>query len=142
MRRSILVVLMLTALLVIENRVCLAQTNSKKEVQAAALEKLKKKINDIGIGGKITVIKLDERKFFGKITGIEDDAFQISDVDSGQTIVFKYAELKKVQKGDGERNAFTGKRNNPSAKRGLLFGAAIFGTLIVLIVIGLSDKDF
>lgn len=147
MRRSFLSVFTILTLLIIGNRVCFAQTNpanspSKKEIQTAAKEKLRKKVEKIGIGGKITVIRLDEKDFYGKITAIEADGFQIDDVDSAQTIDFKYAELKKVKKGDGERNLLTGKRNNPSAKRGLLYGALIFGTLFVLLGIGLSDKDF
>lgn len=138
MRRSFLIILILGTILTVGNVFCFAQTNSKKDVQAAAKEKLKKKVEDIGIGGKITVIKLNDEKFFGKVNSIEADGFQISEVDSTRTIDFRYVELKKVQKGDGERNLITGKRNNPSAKRGLLYGAALVGGLIVLVVVGLK----
>jgi hypothetical protein len=147
MRHSFLAVLIIFVILVTGNHLCFAQTDAanssqKKQVQSAAKERLKKQVDKIGIGGKITVIRLDERKFYGSVSGIEDDNFQIQDVDSKQTLDFKYAELKKVKKGDGERNLLTGKRANPSARRGWLYGAAIFGTLFVLLAIGLSDKDF
>ena len=147
MRHSFLSVLITFALLVTSNHLCFAQTDTansspKKQVQVAAKEKLKKQVEKIGIGGKITVIRLDERKFYGSVNGIEDDNFQIQDVDTKQTLDFKYAELKKVKKGDGEKNLLTGKRANPNARNGWLYGVAIFGTLFVLLAIGLSDKDF
>ena len=140
MRRSLLIVLTLVAMLTVSNRLCFAQTNAKKDVQTAAKEKLKKKAEKIGIGGKITVIKLDDQKFYGKINSIDADGFQIEEVDSRRTVDFRYVELKKIQKGDGEKNVFTGKRGNPSAKRGLIYGVAIFGTLFVLIAIGLKGS--
>ena len=146
MRHSFLAVLSALAILITSNQICFAQTksadSSQQQVQTAAKEKLKKEVEKIGIGGKITVVRLDERKFYGSVNSIEADGFQITEVDSKQTTDFKYAELKKVRKGDGERNLLTGKRNNPSAKRGLLIGAAIFGTLFVLLAVGLSDKNF
>lgn len=147
MRHSLLAVLTTLALLVAGNQMCFAQTtpaNSSKmeQVQAAKKEKLRKNVEKIGIGGKITVVRLDERKSYGSVSSIEAEGFQIDDVDSNRILDFRYTELKKVRKGDGERNLITGKRNNPSARRGLLYGAAIFGTPFVLPAIGLSDKDF
>lgn len=62
----------------------------------------------------------------------------MAEVDSKQTVGFKYTELKKIHEGDGERNLITGKRNNP--RRGWLYGAAIFGTLFVILGVALS-KD-
>jgi hypothetical protein len=53
---------------------------------------------------------------------------------------FKYTELKKIKSGDGERNLLSGKRVNP--KKGWLYGAAIFGTLFVILAIGLPNKNF
>lgn len=145
MRHSFLAVLATFAILITSNHLCFAQINpadssQKKQVQTAKLEKLKKQVEKIGIDGKITVIRLDKRDFYGKVSDIETDGFQIKEVDSKQTVSFKYAEVKKIKTGDGERNLFTGKRVNP--KNGWIYGAAIFGTLFVLLAIGLSDKDF
>ena len=145
MRHSLLAITASLAILVTSNHLCFAQTNpanssEKKQVQAAAKEKLKKQVEKIGIDGKITVIKLDGRDFYGSVSNIEADGFEIVEVDSKQTVAFKYAELKKVRKGDGEKNLITGRRVNP--QRGWLYGAAIFGTLFVILAIGLSDKDF
>jgi hypothetical protein len=145
MRYKLLATLAFLAIFMTSNHLCFAQTNpanssQTKQIKTAKLEKLKKQVEKIGVGGKITVIGLDERDFYGKVSNIETDGFQIVDVDSKQIIAFKYAEVKKIKTGDGEKHLITGKRFNP--KKGWLYGIAIFGTLAVLLAIGLSDKDF
>ncbi len=145
MRHSLLVIWVTLAILIASNQLCFAQTNpassnQSKQTNGNKAEKLKKQVEKIGVGGKITAVRLDGRDFYGKVSNIESDGFQMVEVDSKQTISFKYAELKKIHKGDGERNLITGKRNNP--RRGWLYAAAIFGTLGVLLAVGLSDKDF
>ncbi len=145
MRHTLLSTLAFLAIIISSNHLCFAQTNpadssSTKQIKTAKLEKLKKQVEKIGVGGKITVIRLDERDFYGKVSNIEADGFQIEEIDLKQTLAFKYTEVKKIKTGDGEKNLISGKRVNP--KKGWLYGIAIFGTLAVLLAIGLSDKDF
>ncbi len=145
MQRSLLAVLASLALLLTSNHLCFAQTNpanssQMKQVQAAKIEQLKKQVEKIGIGRKITVIRLDEREFYGSVSNIEADGFQIDEVDLNQTVGFKYTELKKVRKGYGGKNYAVGKRVKPG--RGLLYGAALLGGLFLILGIALSDKDF
>ena len=111
-----------------------------QEVQAAALEKLKKEVEKIGIGNKITVIRLDKQEFYGSVTKIEADGFQIDEVDLKQALSFKFTDLKDVRKGYGGKNYAVGKRVKPG--KSLLYGVAIIGTLFVILGIALSDKDF
>ena len=90
MRQTLLAILTTLAILVTSNHLCFAQTNpadssQKKQMQTAKREKLKKQVEKIGIGGKITVIRLDNRDFDGKVGNIEIDGFQIVEVDSKQT---------------------------------------------------------
>ena len=145
MRHLFPAILASLAILVTSNHLCFAQltpTNSSpmKQIQAAEKEKLKQQVEKIGIGKKITVIRLDEREFYGSVSSIEPDGFQIDDVDLKQTVSFKYTELKKVRKGYGGKNYAVGKRVNP--RRSLLWTAAILGGLALILGIGLSDKDF
>ena len=145
MRHSFLAILAFAAILITSNHLCFAQTNpadssQMKQIQTAAKEKLKKQVEKIGVGGKITVIRLDKRDFYGTVSSIEANGFQIVEVDLKQTLSFKYNELKKIKSGDGERNLLSGKRVNP--KKGWLYGIAIFGTLFVILAIGLSNKNF
>ncbi len=145
MRHSLLAILASLALLITSNHLCFAQTNpanssQMQQVQAAALEKLKKEVEKIGIGRKITVIRLDEREFYGSVSNIEAGGFKIDEVDLKQTVSFKYNELKKVRKEYGGKNYAVGKRVNP--RRSFLIGAAIVGGLFLILGIALSDKDF
>ncbi len=142
MRQIFLAVLTTLAILVTSNHPGFAQTNSASspKTKQTKAEKLKKKVEKIGIGGKITAVRFDGRDFYGAVSDFEAGDFEMVEVDSKRTVKLEYAELKKIHKGDGERNLITGKRNNP--QRGWLYGLAIFGTLAVLLGVGLSDKDF
>jgi hypothetical protein len=144
MRDSLLATLLSLTILISSNYLCFAQTNpanpsQMKQVQADAIEKLKNQVEKIGIGKKITVIRLDEREFYGTVSNIEADGFDIDDVDLKQTVSFKYTELKKIRKGYGGKG-YGGKRI--PTKRSLLFGAALVGGLVLILGIALSDKDF
>jgi len=60
MQHSLLTILAAFALLISTNHLCFTQNNSANSTQkkqTAAIEKLKKKVEKIGIGGKTTVIK-------------------------------------------------------------------------------------
>ncbi len=145
MQHSLLAILASLALLITSNHLCFAQTNpanpsQMKQVQAAEKEKLKKQVEKIGLDKKITVIRLDEREFYGSVSHIEADGFQIDEVDLKQTVSFKYIELKKVRKGYGGKNYAVGKRVNP--RRSLIWSAAFLGGLALILGIIFSDKDF
>jgi hypothetical protein len=141
MRRTFLAILACLTILISSNNFCLAQANSAGSSQKnTKLEKLKKQVEKIGVGGKITVIRLDKNDFYGTVTNIEPDSFQIKEIDLKQTLTFKYTEVKKIKTGDGQKNLITGKRKNP--KKGWLIGVAIFGTLAAVLAVALSDDDF
>ncbi len=94
MRHTLLATLAFSAILITSNHLCFAQTNPAnsvpaKQVKTAKPEKLRKQVEKIGVGGKITVIRLDERDFYGKVSNIEADGFQIEEVDLKQTVAFK-----------------------------------------------------
>ncbi len=142
MRQTLLSTLVTLAILITNNHLCFAQTNPANssqttQVKTAKLEKLKKRVEKIGVGGEITVIRLDERDFYGKVSNLEADGFQIDEVDLKQTIDFKYTEIKKIKTGEGGKSLITGKRANH--KNGWVFGVAIFGTLFVLLGVALSN---
>ncbi len=145
MKNIFFATLTIFALIFSSNYLCFAQINPTNpsqttKIKKTKLEKIKEKVEEIGIGGKITVIRLDKKKFYGKVTNLDDAGFQILEVDLKTTLDFKYSELSKINTGDGEKNLITGKRANP--KKGWLYGLAIFGTLFVILGIALSDKDF
>lgn len=138
MRQVVFAFLALAAILVSSNQLCFAQTASL--VRKDSVEKIKKKVEKIGVGKKITIYKLDKKIFYGKISKLEADGFEIVEADTNQVLEFKYADLKEVIKGDGERNLITGKRVHP--RRGWLYGLGLVGGVIAILLVLLSDDDF
>ena len=142
MRQSFLKILAILTVFSMSTHWCFAQTNpdNSTNTQTQKIEKLKNQVKKIGTGGEITVVNLSNEKVYGSVSYIGTDSFQIVDVDSREILSFNYNELKKIHRGDGERNLITGKRKN--SRRGWIFAAALLGTLAVILAVGLSDKDF
>lgn len=107
-----------------------AQTLSAKELDR--IGKVKEDLNDIGAGNTITVTRIDNRDFFGKVKSIGKDDFEIVDSDSKQVHLFKYVDIKNVRSGDGKITARGNRRNNRSSKYII---AGVVGGLIAFAVI-------
>jgi|SRR5262245_28240602 len=98
---------------------------------ASPVQNVKDQVQKIGMSKKVTVILLTDKEYYGAISKIEPDSFEIAEVDLKQKMAFDYKDVKKVRKGYGGRG-FGGKRVNPRhnliagiAAVGLLFGIAI-----------------
>jgi len=105
---------------------CQSSQNVPSQVQ-----KVKDQVQKVGILEDVTVILLTGKEYYGSISKIEPDSFEIAEVDLKQKMAFDYKDVKKVRKGYGGRG-FGGKRVNPRhnliagiACVGLLFGIAI-----------------
>src|SRR5205085_5805816 len=84
---------------------------SAKEAQQIA--RIRRDVRNYGVAAKVTVILKDNSERYGEIASIEDDAFQIVEVDLKQLMTFNYTEVKKVRFSYGNPNPFTGKRWHP-----------------------------
>jgi len=100
------------------------------------VQKVKNQVQKIGIAEDTTVILLTGKEYYGAISKIEPDSFEIAEVDLKQRMAFDYKEVKKVRKGYGGRT-FGGKRVNPRASR--IAGIAVVGGLIALAFWGASQ---
>lgn len=145
MKNTFLTVLVSFAVVIATSHLSFAQINPASVPKSSPAlskkqKKIKTKVEKIGIGGKITVITLRKKKFYGKVTSTSNDGFEIRDVDTKNTHPFEYINLLKVNYGDGEKNVFTGKRANP--QKGWLYGLAVIGTLVVITVVTVTNKDF
>lgn len=139
-KHSNLAIFALLALLVTTNQLCFAQSNSAnqsppKQTQISAAEKAKQTVGTIGIGNKITVIRLGGQEFYGSVRSIDADGFQIYEVDQKHTVDFKYDQLQGVRKGYGGKG-YGGKRIAHSTRNGLILGAALLGGLLLLVTFG------
>ncbi|HEY6400925.1 MAG TPA: hypothetical protein VI479_05925 [Blastocatellia bacterium] len=106
---------------------CQAPQNIPSQVQ-----KVKDQVQKLGIAEDVTVILLNGEEFYGAISRIESDSFEITEVDLKQKMAFDYKDVKKARKGYGGRG-FGGKRVNPRVN--LIAGIAVIVGLISLAVI-------
>lgn len=104
------------------------QPPSKVDQQA---EKIKRKVQDLGVSARVTVILKNEQERYGSLAQIEDDSFQIVEVDQKQLMTISYKEVKKVRYDYGKPNPFNGKRWNP--KWGLIATIALLGFMVIVI---------
>lgn len=77
----------------------------------AKINKVKEKIQKLGSGEIVTVILFSGLEYYGEIGKIEQDSFEIDEVDLNQIISIDFATVKKVAKGYGHMNSSTGTRH-------------------------------
>jgi hypothetical protein len=94
-------------------------------------EEIRRKVEKIGVGGRITVIRHDGIEHYGTVRKIDATTFEVAEVDIKQPVVDAYADVKKVRHGYGGFNPISGKRPNPLW--GWVAGAAIFVPLIIAV---------
>src|SRR5262245_48164043 len=111
---------------------CRSRQNSPSQVQ-----KVKDQVQKVGIAEDVTVILLTGKEYYGAISRIEPDSFEITEVDLKQKMAFDYKDVKKVRKGYGGRT-FGGKRVN--ARTSMIAGIAIVGGLITLVSVAFSQS--
>lgn len=97
-------------------------------LSAKALE-MRKKVEKISVGGRITIIRFDGIEHYGTVRKLNFDSVEIAEVDIKQVVVDSYSDVKKVRKGYGGLNLLSGKRPNPAW--GLVAAAAIFVPLVI-----------
>lgn len=140
MQKVIFSTLVSIGLLLSSSQLAFSQTGStamsKKDLDRIA--KVKKDLADIGVGNPITVSRLDNRDFFGRVKAIGTDDFEVAESDSKQVQIFKYADIKNVRSGDGQRGYISGRKNNRSRPYVLagIIGGLIVGLLVIAHEIG------
>ena len=105
---------------------CQAPQNIPSQIQ-----KVKDQVQKIGIAEDATVVLLTGKEYYGAISKIEPDSFEIAEVDLKQRMAFDYKNVKKVRKGYGDRYLITGKRLSPRAE--LIITIAVVGGIITLV---------
>ena len=76
-------------------------------------QKFKDQIQKIGLAEDVTVILSSGLEYYGAISKIESDSFEIAEVDLRRMITIAFADVMKVEKGYGPMNSSTGKREKP-----------------------------
>ncbi|HZF40992.1 MAG TPA: hypothetical protein VE715_19370 [Blastocatellia bacterium] len=106
---------------------------------ASLVQQVKDQVRKIGLGEDVTVILFSGVEYYGSISKIEPDSFEIAEVDLRQMVAISYADVKKMEKGYGEMNS-SGKREKPpnvkppSSRSFWIFAIASMGTMVGLAV--------
>jgi hypothetical protein len=106
-------------------------------------EKVRRRVQKIGLSQTVTVIMPHEDDLHGTIIGIGEQSFQLAEVDLRQTITVRYGDVKKVRSGYRPfPDVFTGQRNSsPKGMRLAAFGAIIFVGVILPVALVAASKD-
>jgi hypothetical protein len=98
-------------------------------------EQIKWKLRSLGIASRVTVVLNNGNERYGSLERIDEDSFQLAEVDLKQLFTVSYSEVRKVREGYGNTNQFTGKRWNPIwAKISLVITIVLFAVVIPLSV--------
>lgn len=98
-------------------------------------DQIKGKLRSLGIASRVTIILNNGNERYGSIERLDEDSFQVAEVDLKQVFTVAYSDVKKVREGYGNPNQFTGKRWNPIwAKISLVALIVMFAVVIPLSV--------
>jgi hypothetical protein len=93
------------------------QSPQNSPAPAPRIQTVKDQVQKIGKGEDVTVILFSGVEYYGAISKIEPDGFEIAEVDLKQMVAISYEEVKKVERGYGEMNSSGKRQNNPASAR-------------------------
>lgn len=103
-----------------------AQT--KSQTPAVSPDKTRGEVHRLGFGKRVKVRLHNGSKVRGRITGLSDDQFVVTDSESGATMKVAYAEVADIRK----------QRQMPGVLKGVFYGVAVtaaaVGSLGVLVL--------
>ena len=101
--------------------------------KTAAATKIWEKVFKLGLGHDITVKTMRGASYHGQISRIDDNEFEIRDVDLNQKIRWYYSEISSVRGDYGPKNIF-GKRHNPRTDEAITAGG-LGGILLLMLLL-------
>ena len=124
-----------------------AKTNAQagQKQQPAPSEKQTEKVMhdvfNVGVGQGMTVFLRNSDTLHGTLTEIREDDFKIVEVDRRQAFTVRYDEVKKVRRGFGGINLFTGQRTHPSRARTVVRFSVLAFVMALPIILAASSKN-
>src|SRR5215813_12639956 len=99
------------------------QSPQNSPASAPRIQTVKDHVQKIGQGKDVTVIMFSGVEYYGAISKIEPDGFEIAEVDLKQMVAISYADVMKVGRGysemssSGRRQKFPSPQNSPASER-------------------------
>ena len=116
-RRNFQVAAISIALIFANSAAAYCQSPQNSPASAPQIQTVKDQVQKIGKGEDVTVILFSGVEYYGAISKVEPDSFEIAEVDLRQMVTISYADLYKVEKGYGEMNSSTGTRRKGVSSR-------------------------
>jgi hypothetical protein len=110
LHRYFQVVAITLALILANSAPAYCQSPQNNPASAPQIQRVKNQVLKIGVGEDITVILFSGVEYYGAISKIEPDSFEIKEVDLRQTVAIAYADVQGVEKGYGPMDSSTGMR--------------------------------
>lgn len=112
------------------------QTKPASMSKPSAADKIKRHVETLGRGSRVTVVLRNGNEYYGAIGDATEDSFELLEIDLNQKITIAYSDVSKVRSGFGNPNPYNGKRWRPAWH---IAGIAIaVGLTVVLFAVGAS----
>jgi hypothetical protein len=98
---------------------------------SAAADRIRSQVENLPVGGRLTVNMLDGNQYCGNLHSIEAGSFSIREVDLKKVLTLRYEEVQRIRKDYG-RKGFGGRRVHPRTNR--IAALVILGGLLVLVI--------
>ena len=109
------------------------QPQPTPQVSAAQSDKIAARIMKIGIRRDVTVKLYNGKTLHGFINRIDDEQFELSEVDLKTSLIIRYDEVKKVESGYGPKNLFGNRVSKKGRRIGTIIGIAVLAIPIILV---------
>ncbi len=102
-------------------------------------DKIAAKIMKIGIRADVTVKLYNGKTLHGFINRIEDQEFEISEVDLKTSLVIRYNEVKRVESGYGPKNLLGHRTSKKGRRIGTIIGIAALAIPVVIVAVSIRE---
>src|SRR5262245_31383831 len=122
-RRYIQVAAITFALIFANSAPAYCQSPQNSPASTPRIQTVKDYVQKIGQGKDVTVIMFSGVEYYGAISKIEPDGFEIAEVDLKQMVAISYADVMKVGRGysemssSGKRQKFQSPQDGPASER-------------------------
>ena len=105
----------------------------------AQIDKMAAKIMKIGTRTNVTVKLNNGKTLHGFINRIEDQEFEISEVDLKTNLVIRYDEVKKVESGYGPKGLLGNRVGKKGRRIGTIIGVAALAIPFVIVAVSIRE---
>jgi hypothetical protein len=115
------------------------QPQSTPKGSSTQTDKIESKIRKIGIRADVTVKLHNGKTYHGFINRIDDEQFEMSEVDLKTSVVIRYDQVKKLESGYGEKGPLGNRVGKKGRRIGLIIGLAAIAIPVIIAASAIED---